>query len=66
MPPRLARLAVATSGPNCRSCGASGAVELVEHDAGLHAGDRGRRVDVEDLVEVLAAIEDDAGATPPL
>ena len=43
MPPRLARLAVATSGPNCRSCARQGAVERVEDDAGLDAGRCGRR-----------------------
>ena len=61
MPPRLARLAVATSGPNCKSCAASGAVELVENDAGLHARDCGDGSMSRIGVEILAAIEDDAG-----
>ena len=39
-----------------------GAVEGVEDDAGLNAGRAADGVDVEDGVEVLAAIEDDAGA----
>ena len=37
-------------------------VELIENNAGLHAGDLQVRVDVEDVVEILAAIENDAGA----
>ena len=37
-------------------------VELVENDAGLHADRAAGRVDVEDRVQVLAAIDDDAGA----
>src|SRR5262249_55452632 len=36
------------------------AVERVEHDTRLHACGAADRVDVEDVVQVLAAIEDDA------
>ena len=61
MPPRLARLDVETSGPNRRSCAARARLS-VEDDAGLDAGGARDRVDVEDGVEVFAAIEDDAGA----
>ncbi len=39
-----------------------GAVECVEDDAGLDAGRAAGGVNIEDLVKVLAAIEDDAGA----
>ena len=35
-----------------------GAVELIENNARLHAGSLARGIDVEDLVEVLAAIDD--------
>src|SRR5262249_14954014 len=38
------------------------AVQLVEHQAGLHAGGEPLRIDAEELVEILAAVDDDAGA----
>jgi len=37
-------------------------VELVENDAGLNARGTANRVDVEDLVEVLAAVDDEPSA----
>ena len=45
MPPTLARLLVATSGPNCRPCARGRGIELVEHDARLHA--RGARCGID-------------------
>ncbi len=62
MPPRFARLLVATSGPNCRPCLRGGGVELIEHHARLHAGRAGLRVQLDDLVHVLAEVQHDARA----
>src|SRR5690349_5601579 len=38
------------------------AIERIEHDARLHAGDAEQRIDVENVVEIFAAIEHDAGS----
>ena len=62
MPPRLARLLVATSGPNCRPCGARRGVELVEHDARLHRAVRNDGIDLDADSMILAEVDDDARA----
>src|SRR5262249_52888521 len=48
-------------GAELQAVAGRGAVELVEDDAGLDAGRPGNGVEVENGVEVLAAIENDAG-----
>ena len=60
MPPMVAREAVETSTGNHRPCGLSCAVEIVEHDAGLDPGAAAGDVEVEDAVEILRAVDDDA------
>ena len=60
MPPRVARLAVATSGPKARPCGRGRPVERVEHHAGAHA--RLARGRLDGHVGQRRAVDDQAGA----
>ena len=62
MPPRVARLAVATSGPNARPNRASSALRWSSTTPGWTRTGPAAHVDVADAVEVLRAVDDEAGA----
>ena len=62
MPPTVARLAVEMSGAKRRPCCLELRVQLVEDDAGLDARPALFDVQLQDAVEILRRVDDDAGA----
>ena len=59
MPPIVARFDVEISGANCRPCGLSAQVQIVEHAPRLDARPALAGVDFEHAIEVLRAVEND-------
>ena len=58
MPPMVAREAVEMSTGNHKPCGFQGAVEIVEHDAGLDHAAAARDIELQQAVEIFGAIQD--------